>query len=107
MRHGKRGGGSVVFVLVWEDGEGDAFHGCVVPEGAHGPGPPPDLPEASFDGVRGPHPPAPVGRGVSETGGEAVGVVARAFDGLRVGSGHRAPASRPTEGRSPLSGQDE
>ena len=38
-------------------------------------------PEASFDGVCGTHLPAPVGRGVSETGGE---VFAQAFDGLRV-----------------------
>ena len=34
MYHGERGDGSVV--LVWEDGEGDAFHGCAVPQGAMG-----------------------------------------------------------------------
>ena len=46
-------------------------------EGAHGPC---SSPEAPFDGIRGPHLPAPVGRGVSEVGGE---VVAQASDDLR------------------------
>ena len=81
----KRGSGSAVFAPVWEDGEGDALHGGAVPEGSHGPCPSSDLPEAPFDGVCGPHLPAPVGRGVSEAGWEVVGVVAQALDGLRVG----------------------
>ena len=68
-----------------EDGEEDAFHGGAVPEGAHGPDPPSDLPEASFDGVCGPHRLPPVGCGVSEAGGEVVGAVAQAFGGLRMG----------------------
>ena len=48
-----------------------------------------DLPEAPFDGVCGPHLLPFIGRGVSEAGGEVVGVVAQASDGLR----------RPTNGR--------
>ena len=64
----KRGGGSAAFASVRVDGEGDAFHGGAVLEGAHGSGVSSDLPEASFDGVCGPHPLPPVGRGVSGSG---------------------------------------
>ena len=42
-------------------------------------------PQPPFDGVCCPHLPAPVGCGISEAGREAVGVVAQAFDSLRVG----------------------
>ena len=73
MCHGKRGGGSIIFVPVREDGEEDAFHGGAVPEDAHGPCPSPDPPEASFDGVCSPHLPAFIGRGVSEAGGKSSG----------------------------------
>ena len=83
MRHGERDGGSAVLVLVWGVAKGMRSMGVAVPEGAHGPDPSPDLPEASFDGVCGPHLLPCIGRRVSEADGE---VVAQASDSLRVGT---------------------
>ena len=71
--------------MVWEDGEGDAFHEGAVPESAHGPGPSSDLPEASFDGICDLHRLPPVGRGIPEAGEEVIRVVAQAFDSFRIG----------------------
>lgn len=87
----QREGGAdcLVVVFVADDGEEDALHGGAVGEGAHGPGSPPHLAEAAFDGVGSAQGPALAGGLVVEASEQLVEVLAQAGDGLGIA---RVPA---------------